>query len=112
MYDDPSNPFYLHYSDQPGLVLVTQQLTQDNYPLWSHAMLTALITKNKDGFVDGSITKPPETSTKEHKQWTRSNLLVKGWILNTMSPNTQSVMYNDSDFKDLAGIERTFLSYE
>lgn len=38
-YDDPSDPLYLHHSDQPGLVLVTQQLSQSNYPLWSHAML-------------------------------------------------------------------------
>ena len=29
---DPLSPFFLHYSDSPGLVLVSQQLTGDNYP--------------------------------------------------------------------------------
>ncbi|KAI9166075.1 hypothetical protein LWI28_025831 [Acer negundo] len=55
-----------------------------------------LTTKNKGGFVDGTVTKPPLTSAKKYKQWTRCNLLVKGWILNTISPDiAQSVMYND-----------------
>ena len=56
----------------------------------------ALTTKNKDGFVDGIITKLPLTSAKEYKQWTRYNLIVKGWILNTISLDiAQSVMYNN-----------------
>ncbi|KAI9198076.1 hypothetical protein LWI28_009683 [Acer negundo] len=66
-YEDSSNPFYLHHSDQPGLILVTQLLTQDNYPIWSHAMLMAFTTKSKDGFVDGTVMKPPLTSAKEYK---------------------------------------------
>ncbi|XP_038686023.1 uncharacterized protein LOC120002326 [Tripterygium wilfordii] len=96
-HDDPSDPLYLHHSDQPGLILVTQSLNQENYPLWSHAMLMALIAKNKDGFIDGTVTKPVTGSTAEVKQWTRCDLLVKGWILNTVTPAIgQSVMYNDS----------------
>ncbi|KAI9178435.1 hypothetical protein LWI28_026454 [Acer negundo] len=66
-YEDPSDPFYLHHSDQPSLIFVTQLLTQHNYPILSHAMLIALTTKNKDEFVDGTITKPPFTSAKEYK---------------------------------------------
>lgn len=82
------------------MVLVTQQLMQDNYPFWSHVMLITLITKNNDDYVDGSITKPLKKSIKEHKQLTHCNLFVKGWILNTISPNiTQSLMYNDNAFK-------------
>ncbi|KAI9174048.1 hypothetical protein LWI28_011066 [Acer negundo] len=60
----------------------------------------ALTTKNKDGFVDGTVTKLPLTLVKEYKQWTRYNLLVKGWILNTISIEiAQSVMYNDNAFE-------------
>ncbi|XP_038719963.1 uncharacterized protein LOC120012595 [Tripterygium wilfordii] len=96
-FDDPNNPLYLHHSDQPGLVLVTQLLTQNNYPIWSHAMLMALTTKNKDGFVNGVITKPLSGTAEAVRQWTRCNLLVKGWILNTISPAiAESVMYNDT----------------
>lgn len=108
-YDDPSDPLYLHHLDQPGLVLVTQQLSQSNYPLWSHAMLMALTTKNKDGFVDGSIKKPSTTSSKEYKQWIRCNLLVKWWILNTISPSiAQSVMYNDDASKIWSELKERF----
>lgn len=96
MYANPSDPFYLHHSDQPGLVLVAQLLTQENYPIWSHAMLMALTTKNKDGFIDGTITRPLAGSAAEIKQWTRYNTLVKGWILNSISPSiAQSVMYSE-----------------
>ncbi|XP_022895254.1 uncharacterized protein LOC111409434 [Olea europaea var. sylvestris] len=49
-FDDTNNPFYLHHSDQPGLVLVTQPLIEENYSTWSRAMLMALSIKNKEGF--------------------------------------------------------------
>ena len=55
--DDPLSLFFLHYSDSLGLVLVSQQLTGDNYPSWTRAMIIALMSvKNKLGFIDGSIT--------------------------------------------------------
>ncbi|KAL5567425.1 hypothetical protein UlMin_030589 [Ulmus minor] len=99
-YDDPSHSLYLHHSDQPGMILVAQSLNQENYHIWSHAMLMALTTKNKDGFIDGTVTRPPASSEAETKQWTRCNILVKGWILNTMSPKiAKSVMYNDTAYE-------------
>ncbi|KAL5857311.1 hypothetical protein ACOSQ3_004769 [Xanthoceras sorbifolium] len=57
---EPSNPFYLHHSNNPGLVLVSEQLTGDNYASWSRAMLIALSVKNKLCFIDGSILKPKD----------------------------------------------------
>ena len=99
-YDDPSHPLYLHHSDQPGMILVAQSLNQENYHIWSHAMLMALTIKNKDGFIDGTVTRPPASSDTETKQWTRCNILVKGWILNTISPKiAESVMYNDTAYE-------------
>ncbi|KAL5794686.1 hypothetical protein ACOSP7_003280 [Xanthoceras sorbifolium] len=59
---DSSNPYFLHHSDIPGLILVTQSLTRgENYSTWSRAMLIALSVKNKLGFIDGSIPKPSGT---------------------------------------------------
>ncbi|KAI5319733.1 hypothetical protein L3X38_039441 [Prunus dulcis] len=57
-YDDPNHPLYLHHSDQPGVVLVTQLLNDENYLTWSRSMLMALNTRNKEGFVDGTVKKP------------------------------------------------------
>ncbi|CAL8089939.1 unnamed protein product [Prunus armeniaca] len=62
-YDDPNNPLYLHHSNQPGVVLVTQLLNDENYPTWSRSMLMVLNTKNKEGFVDGTLKKPLRDSS-------------------------------------------------
>ena len=61
-YDNPNNHFYLHHSDQPRLILVTQLLTEENYNTWSRAMLMALSIKNKEGFVNNTIRQPPMIS--------------------------------------------------
>ncbi|KAM0985672.1 hypothetical protein ACFX13_013132 [Malus domestica] len=60
-YDDPNDPLYLHHSDQPRAILVTQQLNEETYPTWSRAMIMALIAKNKEGFIDGTIKRPRGT---------------------------------------------------
>lgn len=95
-YDDPSDPLYIHHSDQPGSVLVSQQLNEENYGTWSRSMIMALSAKSKEGFVDGSIPKPSESSKIELQQWTRYNNLVKSWLLNSISSDIgASVIYND-----------------
>ncbi|KAF8389291.1 hypothetical protein HHK36_025984 [Tetracentron sinense] len=95
-YDNPNDHFYLHHSDQPGVVLVTQLLNEENYGTWSRAMLMALNIKNKEGFINGTIQKPATTSTTELQQWTRCNNLVKSWLLNSISHDIgASVIYNE-----------------
>lgn len=95
-YNDPNDPFYLHHSDQPGIVLVSQLLTEENYNTWSRAMTTALSVKNKVGFINGSIKGPTSTLEIDTQQWTRCNDLVKSWLLNLMSQDiAASVIYND-----------------
>ena len=64
-YDNLNDPFYLHHSDQPRVLLVTQLLNEENYDTWSRAMLMALSIKNKEGFINGTIKNPPTTSTTE-----------------------------------------------
>ena len=53
---DHGHPLFLSSSDVPGAVQIGIQLTgMENYNLWSRAMELTLLTKNKLGFVDGSI---------------------------------------------------------
>lgn len=59
---DPSHPLYLHPSDHPGQVLVTQTLTGDNFNQWRRSMTLALSAKNKLNIVTGKISEPPATS--------------------------------------------------
>ncbi|KAL5577328.1 hypothetical protein UlMin_019027 [Ulmus minor] len=83
--EEPSNPYYLHHSDSPGLVLVSQQLIGENYTIWSRVMLIALFMKNKLGFIDGSISEPPGTDANLYNSWIRNNNMVISWILNSIS---------------------------
>ncbi|KAK3042007.1 hypothetical protein RJ639_001709 [Escallonia herrerae] len=48
---DTKSPFYLHPSDHPGLIFVTQPLSEngENYFTWRRNMLTVLQSKNKAG---------------------------------------------------------------
>ncbi|KAK2639868.1 hypothetical protein Ddye_027663 [Dipteronia dyeriana] len=96
--DDSSSPYFLHHSDNPGLILVPQPLTEDNYASWSRAMLIALSVKNKLGFIDGSIQKPSEGSDLiELTSWIRNNNIVISWILNSVSKEiSASVIYSES----------------
>lgn len=53
-----TNHFYLHPNENPALVLVTPLLDDKNYHSWARSMHIALIFKNKDKFIDGSLSKP------------------------------------------------------
>jgi trans-2-enoyl-CoA reductase len=60
-----SNPFFLHHSDHPGMVLVSKPLDGDNYSTWCKAMTISLNTKSKLGFIDGTTTMPSATAKPE-----------------------------------------------
>ncbi|KAL6181431.1 hypothetical protein ACLB2K_048086 [Fragaria x ananassa] len=82
-WDYSNHPLYLHHSDQPG-VLVRQALMEDNYDEWSGSMSAALTIKNKIRFVNGSSTRPTKQNN-EQQQWDRCDMLVKTWLIGSMS---------------------------
>ncbi|KAK3183421.1 hypothetical protein Dsin_030707 [Dipteronia sinensis] len=59
-----SSPYFLHSSDHPGVLLVSNMLTCDNYPTWKISMKMALNAKNKLGLIDGSMAKSAETFSR------------------------------------------------
>ncbi|KAL6221199.1 hypothetical protein ACLB2K_008951 [Fragaria x ananassa] len=83
-WENSNHALYLHHSDQPGAVLVSQALEEDNYVEWKQSMTSALTIKNKIGFVNG-ILSCPQFNEEEKTQWTRCNALVKNWLENSMS---------------------------
>ena len=90
---DSNHPYYLHSSDHPGMILVTDTLNEQNYNQWNRSMRIALSSKLKIGFIDGSYTKPTGNANLL-MYWTRCNDIVISWILNTVSSEIrQSVMY-------------------
>lgn len=96
-FDDSSSPFFLHHSNNPGLILVSQPLTGDNYASWSRAMLIALLVKNKLGFIDGSIAKPNGSDVSLFYSWIGNNNIVISWILNSVSNEiSASIIFSES----------------
>ena len=57
-WENPSSPYLLTSSDNPGVSLVVERLTEESYNTWSRAVLFSLDAKTKIGFIDGSIPKP------------------------------------------------------
>lgn len=88
-----SSPYYIHPGENPGLVLVSPQLNNNNYHTWSRGMKRALLAKNKLQFINGKLPPLPELDPL-FDAWERCNGLVISWITRSLTPSiAQSVAY-------------------
>ena len=99
--DSPmDDPLFLHHAKNPSLVLVTQPLIGgENSAAWARVVRKALLTKNRLGFIDGTLTlSPPLVSTPLNVQaWIRCDNMVGTWLTNSVSPKLQSsIIYEDT----------------
>ncbi|KAK3023555.1 hypothetical protein RJ639_044640 [Escallonia herrerae] len=87
---DTSSPYYLHPSNHPSLIFVTHPLSEngDNYFTWRRSFLNALHSKNKAGFVDGTIEKPDDASS-DFQAWIQCNTVVLAWLTNALAKEIQ-----------------------
>ncbi|CAH1448937.1 unnamed protein product [Lactuca virosa] len=81
---------------------------RDNYSMWKTQMICLLKSHDIFGFIDGTFISPNEARSSssvsgkekvgEHhthqKLWTRSDALVKGWILGSLSEETLRYVLN------------------
>lgn len=82
---ESGDPLFVSTADGPELKLISQQLTgHENYSRWSQEFRRALVTKDKDGFIDGTIPVPSDERLARH--WRKCNQLVRTWIGNCISP--------------------------
>ncbi|XP_042018912.1 uncharacterized protein LOC121766717 [Salvia splendens] len=106
--DDSTSPYFLHPSDNPGVVLVPQLLAGSNYSTWSRSFTTALLAKNKLVFVDGSILRPPSDDLLYHA-WIRCNSMVVAWLRNSVSTQIcSSIMFLDNAYEIWADLKDRF----
>ncbi|CAF2238041.1 unnamed protein product [Brassica rapa] len=75
------SPYDLTSADKPGVVISHPFLKETNYDEWAYGMKTALKTRKKFGFLDGTISKPADDSSDLEDWWTIQGLLVS-WIKN------------------------------
>ncbi|KAK9685048.1 hypothetical protein RND81_10G251600 [Saponaria officinalis] len=99
-YDTFDDPLFLSTSDQPMLQLVGYHFDGTNFMQWKRDIYLALIAKNKEGFVDGSVKCPAKTD-KYYHQWIRCDLMVMKWILNSMSKPIKDTLVYVSNSKEL-----------
>ncbi|KAL6138125.1 hypothetical protein ACLB2K_063411 [Fragaria x ananassa] len=69
---------------------------EDNFSAWIESMKMALQIKNKIGLVDETLTKPVK-NPDEQNQWNQCNILVKTWLLASMS---KEIAKSFSHYKD------------
>lgn len=83
----------MHPSDNPWHVIVTPTLTNQNYHTWSRSLKMSLHSKNKLGFIDGTLLRPP-TTERNSMAWDRCNTMVMAWITNSISPEiVESILW-------------------
>lgn len=80
-----NHPLYLHPSDGPiSLALVIQLFEMENYTLWSQAMEVLLLTRNKLGCINGSITRDTY-GTRFNHLCDRCNAIAISWLMHNVS---------------------------
>jgi len=65
-----SSPPFLLSSDIPRVSLVSTSFFGIGFGGWRQDMIVSLSAKNKIGFIDGIVLKPPENSP-QFRQWDR-----------------------------------------
>ena len=93
-------PYDLHSTDNPGAVISHPLLKGTNYDEWACGMRTALSSRKKFGFIDGSIKRPDDGSPDLEDWWTIQALLVS-WIKMTIEPALRSNISHRDVAKDL-----------
>ncbi|XP_019085460.1 PREDICTED: uncharacterized protein LOC109126393 [Camelina sativa] len=88
--NDPStdlynNPYFLHSSDHAGMALASNRLTTGaDFHSWRRSVHMGLNVRNKLGFIDGTVPKPPENH-RDYGSWSRCNNMVTTWLINSVS---------------------------
>ncbi|XP_061352794.1 uncharacterized protein LOC133297644 [Gastrolobium bilobum] len=84
-----SNPYYLHPNESSSLVLVSPSMNGKYFHTWQRSMRMALLSKNKLGFVNGTIKKPGDGSPL-FGSWERCNTMIISWLNRSIA---QSVLW-------------------
>ena len=87
--NNPQSPYYHSSSDSLGNVICSVSLDGENYSNWSRLVANALKSKNKLSFVDGSLTKPANSSPEVHA-WEKCNAMIVAWLYNVICKNLHS----------------------
>lgn len=78
-----SSVYFLHSGDNPSNKVVNELLKgQCNYATWSKDMMLWLVTRRKQKFINGKISRPTDENSEEFEAWETVNGVVFSWIIN------------------------------
>lgn len=86
----PNPLLRLHPSDNPGALISSIVLKEDNYPEWATEMRNSLQAKQKLGFINGTVSKP--ASEPDLSLWLAVNSMIIGWIRTSIDPRILSTV--------------------
>lgn len=90
---DVTSPYYINPSENTLLSIVSEKFSGEAYGEWKRSMVIALATKNKLGFVDGSLPKPAETDVN-CAAWKRCDAIIISYILRSLESSiARSVLF-------------------
>ncbi|KAI3696613.1 hypothetical protein L6452_29036 [Arctium lappa] len=97
MVDEAAEAAYPYPHTVNVAIFISVKLSgHDNYPIWKTQMLCLLEGHDMLGFIDGTLEPPPETKPDNAQWWRRSDALLRGWILGSLS---EDVLTNTIGFK-------------
>ena len=90
---EPTDPLYIHPSDNPRIPLVSNAFNGENFDNWKRSVVIALSAKHKLALIDGHCPNPGSASPL-YTFWQRNNAMVLSWLLNSLTENIRnSVLY-------------------
>ncbi|XP_074314880.1 uncharacterized protein LOC141651052 [Silene latifolia] len=78
--------YSLIHVENPGNNITQVAFNGNNYDEWSRSFHLALLAKGKDGYIDGTVSKPAD-SAANYPTWRSTNALVTAWIFNSIEPS-------------------------
>ncbi|KHN14870.1 hypothetical protein glysoja_032477, partial [Glycine soja] len=105
---NPSSTYHIHPSESSSSVIMTLVLTRNNYHPWSRYVKMDFISKNKMGFLTGTILIPAHIDPL-YVVWECCNILIMYWLLNYLSQSiSKSVIYFDHVVDVWNGLKESF----
>uniref|UniRef100_A0A803MB71 Retrotransposon Copia-like N-terminal domain-containing protein n=1 Tax=Chenopodium quinoa TaxID=63459 RepID=A0A803MB71_CHEQI len=100
--------FYIHPSDNSNTKLVNDLFDGSGYNNWKRTMMLGISSRNKLGFIDGSVPQPPNTD-RTANAWQRCNDLVVGWLLFSLDKKiAKSVWFYKTAYEIWKDLEERF----
>ena len=105
---DPTSPYYINPSENTALPIISEKFSGEVYGEWKRSMIIALATKNKLGFIDGSLPKPAENDPN-CGAWKRCDAIIISYILRSLESSiARSVLFLTSSQEIWKDLEERF----